>query len=291
MFVVRKLSVFGMILFLNGCGLALFTPPKENPIIEDKIGPKDMPFFRTMSTTAERRIVIVKTLQGNKYGKYCAEPSPDAADNLASSFAAYLKGSGSNGAVNIEADTGVEKRLATTVFQLGTRSQGLQFFRDGSYSLCLAYLNDIITGAEYITKLKELTDDSKALIDTELRYKGSLKIPEAKTALTTKQIQDAVRAEILAETESKTAIQTALLKKTTDQAAIQKLKDDAATEKVAADLLRKSKANDAKLAEKQSANALLEEQQRYDLKALENKLNALQKNKEIKVLEDELNSN
>jgi len=289
MFVVKNLTILGFILFLNGCGLAIFTPPKENPIIEDKIGLKDKPFFRTMSTTAERRIVIVKTLPGSKYGKYCAEPSPDAADNLASSFAAYLKGSGSNGAVNIEADTGFEKRLATTVFQLGTRSQGLQFFRDGSYSLCLAYLNEIITEAEYNIKLKELTDASEALIDTELRYKDSMKIPEAKAtaALTTKQIQDAVRAEILAETESKSAIQTALVQKITDQAAIQKLKDGAATDKVTADLLRKSKANDAKLAEEQSANALLEEQQRYDLKALENKLNALQKKKEIKALEDE----
>ena len=77
----------------------------ETSITEDKLGKN----FRTIATAANRRLVIFQ-----ENGHYCAEPSADVADNLASSFATTLQGSDASVSVRAEA----AKTFASTVQQL-----------------------------------------------------------------------------------------------------------------------------------------------------------------------------
>jgi hypothetical protein len=85
---VRILLSIVLVATLSGC--ALFSSPKEQPVIEDhvhnwfgvdKVG--------LLSTTAERREVIFKFPDN----KFCAEPPPDVAEALASSLTLLAEGS------------------------------------------------------------------------------------------------------------------------------------------------------------------------------------------------------
>lgn len=149
---------------LSGC--AMFTPPKEQPIIEDhannwfnkgKIG--------VLSTTAERREVLIQFPDN----KFCAEPPPDVAESLVSSLSLLAKGSVKDTTAG-EASARLEatKALATSIRTLFIRSQGAQFLRDGLFNLCQAYLNHAITEAQYVDLYKELLTKSQALIVLEL---------------------------------------------------------------------------------------------------------------------------
>ena len=131
---------------ISGCGASIFTEPKANPVIEDRLG---SPFAKeevlgTLATTAERRLVLTP-LQGEHYGKFCAEPSPDAAEALVATFKAAVDGNVTTansvqGALKAE----LARSLATSIAALTKRSQGLQFFRDGVFALCQSRMNGFI---------------------------------------------------------------------------------------------------------------------------------------------------
>ncbi|MHB1098370.1 MAG: hypothetical protein ACYCZR_02330 [Burkholderiales bacterium] len=149
---------------LSGC--AMLTPPKEQPVIEDHVtnwfNKEKMGVF---STTAERREVIVK-LPDNKF---CAEPSPDVAESLASSLSFIAKGSVTDTTKKeAEARLEVAKTLATSVRTLFRRSQGAQFFRDGLFNLCQAYVNHTISGDQYVYMYRDLLMISQHLIEQEI---------------------------------------------------------------------------------------------------------------------------
>lgn len=66
---------------LAGC--SVLTSPKEQPVIEDKVGGS----IRTLSVTAERRAIIFGAKSDLRKGdQICAEPSPDIAESLVSSL-------------------------------------------------------------------------------------------------------------------------------------------------------------------------------------------------------------
>ena len=69
--------------------------------------------------------------------KVCAESHPEATQSLNSDF--ELEGKVEN--IDI---TKVLRGLETKVKSTFTRSQGLQFYRDGAFQLCQAYLNGFI---------------------------------------------------------------------------------------------------------------------------------------------------
>jgi len=147
-------------------GCALFTSPKEQPVIENHsnnwLNNKKMGL---LSTTAERREVLIKYPEN----KFCAEPSPDVAESLVSSLSLLAQGNAKDETAG-EASARLEatKTLATSIRTLFTRSQGAQFFRDGLFHLCQAYLNQAITEAEYVALYKELLTKSQELIQAEL---------------------------------------------------------------------------------------------------------------------------
>jgi hypothetical protein len=73
----------------------------------------------------------------------------------------------------------------------------VQFLRDGLYNLCQAYLNQVITAAEYIALYKELLTASKALVVEELPH------------MKDKRADDAARNADASATEAKAAASTA----------------------------------------------------------------------------------
>ena len=152
------------VLSIQGCGLSGFTNQMEQPIIEDKLGSSG---FRTLSTTPERRVVIFN----QHTQKFCAEPPPDVADNLASSFASAIEGSRGD----IKASAEVSKAFASTAKQLFQRSQGVQLYRDGMYSLCQSYINGAIGPGELSEMQKKLLETSSKLIDKEIPFLSVLK--------------------------------------------------------------------------------------------------------------------
>lgn len=191
---MRTLLLTVLVAALPGC--ALFSSPKERPVIEDHANASMFGYAKmnVFSATAERRVVIAKFPEN----KFCAEPPPDVAESLANSLSLLAQGSAKN-ATAVEADVRLEatRTLTTSMRGLFTRSQGVQFLRDGLYNLCQAYLNQVITAAEYIALYKELLTASKALVVEELPH------------MKDKRADDAARNADASATEAKAAASTA----------------------------------------------------------------------------------
>ncbi|MGS1011765.1 hypothetical protein [Achromobacter anxifer] len=119
----------------------------------------------TLSTAADYRVIYVKINDG---AKLCAEASPDAGAQFASSLAGSLsaQASGTPAPLSAEAKAG----LAVAMKQLFKRSQGLQLYRDGAFSLCNLYLNGGISPSDYLSELRELRKSSVELIRAEIPY-------------------------------------------------------------------------------------------------------------------------
>jgi hypothetical protein len=125
----------------------------------------------TLATTAERRIVLARVDPENKetFGRFCSEPPPDAAENIANNLTlavqAAVKTPETEGSGRLE----LAKQLATTVQSLFHRSQGLQLYRDGLYNLCIAWMNGVLkTQADFTTRADALLTSAQTLITTEL---------------------------------------------------------------------------------------------------------------------------
>lgn len=166
-----RLIVFALtIMMLGGC--ALFSNPASIPVVEDEVGSGKYSFendnrIGTLATVAQRRLALIRF----KDGKFCAEPPPDAADNISSTLSTAFSGSSGN----IQANAQLVASIATVVKQLFYRSQGLQLYRDGSFALCNAYLNGTISEAVFQTKQAELLDTAKALIALEIPFLDKIK--------------------------------------------------------------------------------------------------------------------
>jgi hypothetical protein len=156
-----KLTATGLAVsaaLLSGCA-SYFTP--RPPVLEDKVGRWGSETVGTLSTAPDYRVVYVR-LKDN--AKLCAEPSADVAAQVASTIAGALKGplGGSEGAAQLSAS------ISTAMKQLFRRSQGVQFFRDGSFALCNLYLNQGISEAAYAQELMALRVAAFELIKLEI---------------------------------------------------------------------------------------------------------------------------
>ena len=166
-------------------GCALFTPPNENPVTQDYAGSIfSSRKVNVFSLTPERRTVLVlKNVEGSVSASkvlVCAEPPPDAAQNIASSMRAFAEASAKDKSGNAAgASAEFSKALNTSMTSLFFRSQGIQLFRDGLFSLCQANLNGLLdsTGEDNKSKkdptkfwviYNELLNVSKTLIAQEI---------------------------------------------------------------------------------------------------------------------------
>jgi len=160
-----KLRIFLMcvaILTVSGC--AYVGPQSYRHVIEDKTGTDQATAsdnrIGTFALVAERRMVLVKF----KDGSFCAEPPPDAVDNLSAALSAGLAAD----TKSVGASASAAAAVATYAKQLFYRSQGLQLYRDGMFSLCTQYLNGAITQTQMNDQLTKLLDKSAALIQAEI---------------------------------------------------------------------------------------------------------------------------
>jgi hypothetical protein len=171
----RLLLAGSMVALLSGC--AFFSTPPSKPIIEDRVGSEDAKDsdkrIGTLATVAQRRLVLIKF----NNGQFCAEPSPDTADNISASLSAALSANLQSGASDlaIGANAQLATSLATIARQLFYRTQGLQLYRDGMFSLCNAYLNGTLDTETYMKKQGQLLNISKELISAEIPHIEKIK--------------------------------------------------------------------------------------------------------------------
>ncbi len=163
----RNLCVVLMIPVLSACGAAWFTDQNNQPILQHEMKNSENVVLGTLATTAQRRTILV-ALNNENPVRFCAEPSPDAAENIASNLSVLLEASAriSEQGGSLKGETA--KSLTTAVKELTRRSQGIMFYRDGSYSLCQAYLNGILEPQDFSDRLAILQQQSFELIDKEL---------------------------------------------------------------------------------------------------------------------------
>lgn len=153
---------------VSACGLSRFADPKTNPVIEDYVN-VDRGIIATFATTAERRMVLVNTIEGDDYGKFCAEPPADVAESIAASLQAAITAAATTPAGQ-SAEAGAEfgRNIATAIQMLGQRSQGLTLYRDASFQLCALLLNKFINQDIFVSLYREIRNSSIELIRLEL---------------------------------------------------------------------------------------------------------------------------
>jgi hypothetical protein len=152
------------ILSLASLACTMFVPPQEHPVLDDRVtGETGKPTYVQFATTPERRVVLMNV----DNNRVCAEPSPDAAENLSYNLSAALSAKTKSGD---QADASVATALQSAAQSLFTRTQGVQFYRDGMFSLCLAYMNGGIQGPEYEVLSRELRGQAFELVKAEIPY-------------------------------------------------------------------------------------------------------------------------
>ena len=162
---MRKLIVFMLGIVVVGMeGCALFSYPSWVPVVEDNLGSGrfvgEDKRVGTLATVAQRRLALIKFGDG----RFCAEPPPDVADSVSSAISAAF--AGGNGKIEINGQ--MASNFSTAAKQIFYRSQGLQLYRDGMFSLCTAYLNKAITEDEFKQNHKDLLTIAADLIKIEL---------------------------------------------------------------------------------------------------------------------------
>jgi hypothetical protein len=159
---MKALTAILVAAIISGC--STFTPPQGHPVLDDRIkGDHGQHEYVQFATTPERRVVLMNIAND----RVCAEPSPDAAENLSYNLSAALSAK-KTGAV--EANASVSDALQSAAQSLFTRTQGVQYYRDGMFSLCLAYMNGAVSAADYPRLSQELRDKSFDLISQEIPY-------------------------------------------------------------------------------------------------------------------------
>ncbi|MFY9261541.1 MAG: hypothetical protein WAO71_13655 [Gallionella sp.] len=212
-----------LILIASACcmisGCALFTPPMEDPVRQDYVGSifSDRK-TNIFSLTPERRTVLVVRNVNNAVSPaevvVCAEPPPDVAQNIASSIRALAEAAAKDtSGKSAGASAEFSKTLNTSVVSLFYRSQGVQLFRDGLFSLCQANMNGLIKDKEdFWTKYQALLNASFALIAQEIPTAQTLRgIDLANQTATTKT---AIEAALQAAKEAQVAAEKAAEKAT-----------------------------------------------------------------------------
>ena len=156
---MRTLIAVLSIASLSGCASYFSARP---PVIEDKVGLSGKETVGTLATAADYRVVYVKL---DPEAKLCAEGPADAAAQFGQTFGAALSAPGAQ-SLGVEAKAG----LAVAMKQLFKRSQGVQFYRDGTFALCNLYLNGGMTQSQYFAELQELRKTAAHLIEKEIPY-------------------------------------------------------------------------------------------------------------------------
>ncbi len=157
---------------ISGCGISLLTERNTNPVIQDSSGNWLKTFsgnniINTFSTTASRRMVLMREIGGKDEVWVCAEPSPDVGEAIASVIADGIRASAQYQGVTAEISNQYARSISTQIAPLVYRTQGLQLYRDAMYGLCVDRMNGWIDKKEYEAARKANLEAAKALIIEE----------------------------------------------------------------------------------------------------------------------------
>lgn len=145
------------------------------PVVEDKIG-GNFGFNEELGTFAiapDYSVAFVQLsntehrMQGDSGNRFCAQAPADAASELSSAFSGAVKAASESGQT---IDLSAAGQFASAIRQLFVRSQGVQLYRDGSFAVCNAYLNDALTKQQYNDQLEALRMTAQALIHEQIPY-------------------------------------------------------------------------------------------------------------------------
>jgi len=141
-----------LIILISGCS----TQRETDPLLVDDLSPSgfwsafahdrgvDYEGVNSLSTTASRRIVILKQNPGSPTGKQvtlCAEPPPDVGEAFSSAISDAIKAEGSAKGIEAKLSNDYARAAATQIAPLLYRTQGLQLYRDSIHGLCIDRLN------------------------------------------------------------------------------------------------------------------------------------------------------
>jgi hypothetical protein len=166
-----KNFIFLPLMLLSAC--SIFTPPNEQPVIEDTLGQR---FFGsddvvgTLSLTPERRVVLVNI----KTKRFCAEAPSEVGQDLSKLVDLAAKGE-KEGVASASINAMLTKNVSNSV--LNKRTQGVQMLLAHSYFLCQMYMNEAITGSELLDAQKSALTSIIPVVEFELPllYKSSKK--------------------------------------------------------------------------------------------------------------------
>ena len=124
----------------------------------------------TLATEADTRTILVIQDKSTDSIKILAEPSPDVVDEISKKFSLLLDAALKHADETELFKSSVESlsEFSQTITKLTTRSQGIIYFRDASYRLVEAYLNEMITEEQYVELITLLLNNTKELINHEL---------------------------------------------------------------------------------------------------------------------------
>ena len=158
----------GATLILSGCEGLLFA---EDRTVLAKASLNN----ETLLVNADLRAIVSVTPAGIPYpGRVeprrviCAEPSPDVAKAIASSFGGAVSGAVSRGDIDAQAAGQFSRSFAEGLVQLGERMATIQLLRDGLYRACEAYANGVLTDTSYAMILSRYGDTMVTLLGGEL---------------------------------------------------------------------------------------------------------------------------
>ena len=116
----------------------------NRPVVENSIEGA----VSTVSLSADRRSVVVVT-EGKNRGKYCAEPPPDTAKEIATQFRAAAEAQASSpGQPTVVGRGAIEDLFREQLHVLAQRTPALEAFRIGLYALCQMYVIGAISEAQ-----------------------------------------------------------------------------------------------------------------------------------------------
>ena len=186
---MRSLICFCMVLTVanSGCGVSLFVKPEEQAVVDEHVfsNKSFLPGWilaregvHALSTKLERRLVLFDRRKKNGCKnewelKVCAEPPAEAIQALdsVSKLEVELKKQLAENKSSTLSGTG-DFGLTTAVQAAFRRTQGLQFYRDGAYQWCQAYLNGFIKKDKFLERLKRLEEKAALLITKEIEQPG-----------------------------------------------------------------------------------------------------------------------
>ena len=147
------LVMIAAIPLVSGCASSLGTV-MNRPVVENSVGG----VVSTVSLSAERRNVVVVTAPGKNQGKYCAEPPPDTAKEIATQLKAAVEAQARAGGEPLIARGSLDDLYREQMHVLATRTPALDAFRIGLYALCQMYVIEALTEAEVNALFGKLID-------------------------------------------------------------------------------------------------------------------------------------